>query len=430
MIPYYITNRPWHGNGPQAQTGIALARKTAVRILWYTSCKMKSILWILNGCGLEGRGITGGPVRFHEVSKRFAAAGHVQHLLTTPGGKAMQTTLGCKLPMTVVPASLLLRNEPCRPFRFWSYLVTSCLWRFRAAKLPQTDVLVTVSDYFCDIIPALALKKRTGAKWIAWIHHCETDPKERPGNRLVNELTYRMQRWSFKRIAAYADSAWINDTLAGDEIERRLLALGMDKAKIRRMQNGIGLAAIRSAQAQSTKHQARSTDAVMIGVRPNKGLHDIIPIWQKVQKLRPGTMLTLMGGMSGETEVVKEIEKLGLPITVFKPANGFLPAADYYAKIKEAKILFAPSHEEGWGIAVCEAMAAGLPVVAYDLPAYRKIYPGAYAAVPCFDHAAFAHSIVRTLDDAAEFARLRTLGATCAAQYDWSAIAAADSAAL
>lgn len=61
----------------------------------------------------------------------------------------------------------------------------------------------------------------------------------------------------------------------------------------------------------------------MIGVRPNKGLHDIIPIWQMVQKLRPDTTLTLMGGMSGEAEVVKEIERLKLPITVFKPANGF-----------------------------------------------------------------------------------------------------------
>ena len=394
---------------------------------------MKSILWILNGCGLEGRGITGGPVRFHEVSKRFAADGRVQHLLTTPGGKTMQTTLGCQLPMTVVPASLLLRSEPCRPFRFWSYLVTSLLWRFRAAKLPRTDVLVTVSDYFCDIIPALALKRRTDAKWIAWIHHCETDPRERPGNRLVNELTYRMQRWSFKRIAAHADSAWINDTLAGDEIERRLLALGMPKSKIRRMQNGIDLSAITSPNLQTFKPsnlQTFSPDAVMIGVRPNKGLHDIIPIWQMVTKLRPGTTLTLMGGMSGEAEVVKEIERLKLPITVFKPENGFLPAADYYAKIKEAKILFAPSHEEGWGIAVCEAMAAGLPVVAYDLPAYRKIYPGAYAAVPCFDQAMFANAVARILNDPAEYARLQNLGRICASQYDWNTIAAADSAAV
>ena len=389
---------------------------------------MKSILWILNGCGLEGRGITGGPVRFHEISKRFAADGRVQHLLTTPGGKAMQTTLGCQLPMTVVSASLLLRAEPCRPFRFWSYLVTSLLWRIRAARLPRTDVLVTVSDYFCDIIPALVLKKRTGAKWIAWIHHCETDPSIRPGNRLVNELTYRMQRWSFKRIAKFADSAWINDTLAGDEIERRLLALGMPKRRIRRMQNGIDLSGIGNRE-QGIGNRVTS-DAVMIGVRPNKGLHDIIPIWQMVQKLRPGTTLTLMGGMSGEAEVVKEIAALKLPITVFKPADGFLPAADYYAKIKEAKILFAPSHEEGWGIAVCEAMAAGLPVVAYDLPAYRKIYPGAYSAVPCFDNAMFAQAIARVLSDPAEYARLQNLGRICASQYDWNAIAVSDSAAL
>ena len=391
---------------------------------------MKSILWILNGCGLEGRGITGAPVRFHEVSKRFAADGRVQHLLTTPGGKTMQTTLGCKLPMTVVPASLLLKSEPCRPFRFWSYLVTSLLWRFHAAKLPRTDVLVTVSDYFCDIIPALALKKRTGAKWIAWIHHCETDPKLRPGNRLVNELTFRMQRWSFKRIAAHADAAWINDTLAGDEIERRLLALGMDKSRIRRMQNGIDLSTIQATHPLTLSPSHPLTDAVMIGVRPNKGLLDIIPIWQMVQKLRPDTTLTLMGGMSGEAEVVKEIERLKLPITVFKPANGFLPAADYYAKIKEAKILFAPSHEEGWGIAVCEAMAAGLPVVAYDLPAYRKIYPGAYSAVPCFDQAMFAHTVARILNDPAEYARLQNLGRICSSQYDWNAIATADSAAV
>jgi len=184
---------------------------------------MRSILWILNGCGLEGKGITGGPVRFHEVSRRFAKSGRAQHLLTTPGGREMQSGLGCKLPMTVAPASLLLSKEPCRPFRFWSYLITSLLWRFKAGKLPDADVAITVSDYFCDIIPALKLKKRRGMKWIAWIHHCESDPKTRPGNRLVNEVTARMQKWSFKKIARYADCAWINDTIAGDEIERRLL---------------------------------------------------------------------------------------------------------------------------------------------------------------------------------------------------------------
>lgn len=387
---------------------------------------MKSILWVLNGCGLEGKGITGGPVRFHEVSRRFAAFGHKQHLMTTEGGRVMQTTLGCTLPMTVVPSSLFFRKEPCRAFRFWSYLITSLFWRFRKRALPKSETVITVSDYFCDVIPALKLKKRFGAKWIAWIHHCESDPKTRPGSRLVNEITARMQRWSFRKIARYADSAWINDTIAGDEIESRLWALGMDPAKIRRMKNGVDIKAI----DETPEPAAKNADAVMIGARPNKGLFDILPVWRKVNELRPGSKLLVMGGMSGESEVVAEAARLGLPITFFKPKDGFLPVAEYYSKIKESRILFAPSHEEGWGIAVCEAMAAKIPVVAYDLPAYRKIYAGAYLAVPCFDHDRFAKSVVELLDDETRYGELKKRSEACSRQYDWDQIAADDESAL
>ena len=384
---------------------------------------MKSILWILNGCGLEGQGITGAPVRFHEISRRFADAGHDQHLLTTPGGKTMQTTLGCRLPMTVVPASLFLRREPCKPFRFWSYLVTSLLWRLEKSRLPETDVIITVSDYFCDIVPAVALKRQRGAKWIAWIHHCETDPKTRPGLRLSNEVTARMQAWSFRQIARHADIALINGTVAGDEIKQRLLALDMPSERMRRMKAGIDFASISKIPEPAEK----KTDAVMIGVRPNKGLHDIVPVWKRVNALRPGTTLTLMGGMDGIGNLETEIQKSHLPITLFRPTGGgFLPANEYFKKIKEARILFAPSHEEGWGVVACEAMAAGLPVVAYDLPAYWRIYAGAYEPVTCFDHGQFAEHVVKVLDDAERFADLRRKGIVCSARYDWERIVGED----
>ena len=166
----------------------------------------------------------------------------------------------------------------------------------------------------------------------------------------------------------------------------------------------------------------------MIGVRPNKGMYDIVPVWEQVAALRPGTTLRLMGGMSGERTVLEEIKARGLgeAISVFKPEGGFLPATDYYAQIKKARLLFAPSHEEGWGMAVCEAMAAGVPVVGYDLPVYRRIYGDAFAKVRCFDFEDFARQIALVLDDQALFAEYRRRGLACAASYGWDAIASAD----
>jgi glycosyltransferase involved in cell wall biosynthesis len=387
------------------------------------------ILWILNGCGMESGSITGGPVRFHEISRRLQGTGAwAQTLQTTTGGAAMLRRMGCTLPTRRTRAALVAKRELFRVSRLWSYLL-STLDTFRALQgVPQPDVVITVSDYFCDIVPALAIKRRyPGCRWIAWVHHRERPPRERPGNRLVNELTLRMQDWSFRRIAAHADGVWMYDTDAGDQVRARLGELGMPAARMRFMLCGIDTAAIQQAPTP-----AKTVDAVMIGVRPNKGLHDIIPVWEEVLRLRPGTTLRLMGGMSGEQAALEEMRRRGLDrvIEVFRSPGGFLAPADYYAKIKEARVLFAPSHEEGWGIMVCEAMACGLPAVTYDLPVYRRIYGDALRDVPCFDTRAFAAALVEMLDSSARFESYVHVGRVCASRYAWDTLALADDAAL
>lgn len=92
--------------------------------------------------------------------------------------------------------------------------------------------------------------------------------------------------------------------------------------------------------------------------------------------------------------------------------------------------MFAPSHEEGWGMAVCEAMAAGLPVVAYDLPVYRRIYGNAFRQIPSFDFDSFAESIVELLDDKATFGQYQSKGLETAKDFGWDVIAASDVSAL
>jgi glycosyltransferase involved in cell wall biosynthesis len=293
-----------------------------------------------------------------------------------------------------------------------------------SGRLPDADVVITVSDYFCDVASACVMKlRRPGTRWIAWIHHKELHPTQRPGNRLFNAITWRMQEWSFRRIARYADQAWVLDSDAGDLCAKRLLEMGMPTERIRKMQNGIDTGSI-----TQVSEAGKTVDAVMIGVRPNKGSLDVVPVWKCVQAIRPGTTLLLMGGMAGEEALGKHIRREGLDgvITIFKPAEGWLPFDAYVRRIKSARVLFAPSHEEGWGIAVCEAMACGLPVVAYDLPVYRRVYGDALVAVPEGNPRAFAEAICRLLDDANRFSDYVRRGLERAGRYDWDRVARDD----
>ncbi len=389
------------------------------------------LVWILNGCGLEDGTITGSPLRFHAISRRWQqqVAELRQCLITTPGGASMLQRMGSEIPVAqLLPASLLLRREPFIPFRFWSYLVSSVAARLRAAKLPEGDVAITVSDYFCDVVTALQLKRRQpSTRWIAWIHHRELPPAERPGRRWINRITYAMQAWSLRRIARHADEAWLYDTAAGDALRQELLQLGMAESQIRRMGCGIEL-----HEACQLPANEKEVDAVMVGVRPNKGLHDIVPIWREVVRQRPGTTLRLMGGITGWPALEAELQAAGLAslVTVHRPAAGWLDTPAYYRTLAAGRVLFAPSREEGWGMALCEAMACGLPVIAWDLPVYRRIYGAAFNAVPLGDHAAFATAICRLLDDPVAAETWRVKGLACAAGYDWDKLAEADWTAL
>lgn len=386
------------------------------------------VAWILNSYGLDSGAITGSPIRFHAISSRWQREipGLEQVLVTTSGGERVLRSVGCTLPVVRVPAALLLAREPfkTKAFRLWSYFVTAFHARLFRRRLPEADIVITVSDYFCDVAAAgVVRRKREGSRWIAWIHHKELHPSQRPGNRWFNEITWRMQEWSFARIAGAADQAWVLDSDAGDLCEQRLLELGMPAERIRRMLNGIDAGPIARAS-----EPGKRVDAVMIGVRPNKGSLDVVPVWKHVREIRPGTTLLLMGGMAGEEALAKHIRKEGLDklIEIFKPDAGWVPFEDYVAKIKSARILFAPSHEEGWGIAVCEAMACGLPVVAYGLPVYRRVYGDALATVPEGDHRAFAETVCRVLDSGVEFSRLAEAGRRRAATYDWDEVARND----
>ena len=52
---------------------------------------------------------------------------------------------------------------------------------------------------------------------------------------------------------------------------------------------------------------------------------------------------------------------------------GFISERDKFLIMKCSKVFIFPSYEEGWGIAIAEAIACGLDVVLYDIGTYKAL---------------------------------------------------------
>jgi glycosyltransferase involved in cell wall biosynthesis len=82
--------------------------------------------------------------------------------------------------------------------------------------------------------------------------------------------------------------------------------------------------------------------------------------------------------------------------------------------------------KEGFGLAALEALAADLPVVASDLPAFREfLADGRDALLPAVgDAEALADAMARVMTDEALRQRLVTGGRAVVPAYTWTATAA------
>jgi glycosyltransferase involved in cell wall biosynthesis len=86
--------------------------------------------------------------------------------------------------------------------------------------------------------------------------------------------------------------------------------------------------------------------------------------------------------------------------------TGTVSDADLAALYAGAACFVLPSLYEGFGLPLGEAMAAGTPAVASDLPALRELGGDAVRYAPPSDPAALAAAIAATLDDGRSTARI------------------------
>ncbi len=203
--------------------------------------------------------------------------------------------------------------------------------------------------------------------------------------------------------------------------------------------NGVDSARFQAADrtlAAALRRRVGAADRPLIlavgGIEPRKGSETLVQAIASLQRSGRRPVLAIIGGHSFQDyrdyreRVLSSLPQLGLLLDDDVMLLGTVADAELPAWYAAADVFAFPSTKEGWGLAVLEAMSAGLPVVASDLPVFREyLRPGQDALlVPVGDAPALAAALAAVLDDQCHAASLRSAGLAVCARYPWDRSAA------
>jgi glycosyltransferase-like protein len=206
-----------------------------------------------------------------------------------------------------------------------------------------------------------------------------------------------------------------------------LVANGVDARRFRPARD----AAERAAARRAAGVEDRLAVLTVGGVEPRKGSLTLLRAFAVARAALPGRrpVLLLAGGATlfdyrDEIARFDELrEELGLDgdVRVLGPV-GDGELEDLY---RAADVFAFPSVKEGYGLALLEALAAGVPAVVSDLDVFRSFLADGESALmaPVGDGAALGEAIVRVAGDPELADRLRDGGRRVAAEHGWDRVA-------
>jgi glycosyltransferase-like protein len=157
------------------------------------------------------------------------------------------------------------------------------------------------------------------------------------------------------------------------------------------------------------------------GIEPRKGSIDLLEAYALMRRRRPDVRLVFAGGetLFDYRDYRAAFERRAAELGVAHEMLGVVAEDDLPTLVAGASAMAFVSTKEGFGLAAMEALAAGVPVVARDLPVLREVFGTAvrFASEPM----AMAGSLAAVLEDPPD----PEIGRALAASYTWEAAATA-----
>lgn len=343
--------------------------------------------------------LSGGDKLLEKMAYYFSSSINVKILIPEIGIKHWQEARLKNVELITLPKTIFDNNP--KPFFVFIAYIFRIINSYLALRKLKIDFVYSSTNVLPDIAPAFLFKLTKNILWISRVHHLIHPPTKRPGSLIINIVSYLMQSLSNFMMRTKSDKI-----IALNEVLKNLLIKkNFDPKKLVVLGAGIDFEEIRRSKTVKKLH----SDAIFVGrLHPTKGIYDLVDIWNEVTLQKPDAKALIVGGGT-----LSEINKIN---GIIKNNNlqknlkltGYLPEPELFSALKSSKIFLFTDYEAGWGLAIAEAMAAGLPVVGYNLDIFGNVFKKGYITVPIGNKNIFAEKIINLLDHPNKYNKLKT----------------------
>ena len=228
-------------------------------------------------------------------------------------------------------------------------------------KLPKNCIFITVDPFPKDIFAGYYIKHNLKQNVIITMHH------------ITPSIFFHPFRRGFLRTVI----AWLMSVFALFIIKTSQIPVFLDNKRIAastgwRLDHLLMEMPLTVNTPMKNPNNKYNQIACFIGrLNPNKGIADLIYSWKLVNKSIPDAKLYIIGGNVPKDKYQKLVNKLNMNNTI--KITGYLSESDKNQIIAMSSLFVFPSYEEGWSLAVMEAINSGLLPILYDIPAYDYV---------------------------------------------------------
>src|SRR5579883_1927064 len=266
----------------------------------------------------------------------------------------------------------------------------------RLEEISPDDIVYSATDFWWDIIPALRSRARRKIMYLGM--DCPTFGeilfKTRPDVKSIRLPS--LHYWWTQNMALRRFKKCPRKRLIYTHYNQkpRLLKMCYREEDLVFVSNGVDLRAPAAVPAQKKIY-----DAAWVGrVHKQKGIDDLIATLGFLAREIDGFRAIMVGDL--RKMLAPQIEEAGLSNSV--EFSGYVSEAEKFRLLKSSRVFLMPSRYESWGIVIGEALAAGLPVIAYKLDPYPPVFGDLLRYVPAFDVDAFQRAAADEIRKARE----------------------------